>query len=180
MRVLVGYASRFGSTHEIALRIAAALRGPAHVVEVRGIEAITDLARYDAIVLGSGVYDGSWAPDATEFVRRHGSILARRPLWLFSVGSFGDSHPIIGRMMKKEPKEIDEFQQRLQPREYRVFAGVIDLTHWPAWGRWVFKTLGGHAGDNRNWPEIDAWAEHIAGDLAALSAAPTNRSASLA
>ena len=35
--------------------------------------------------------------------------------------------------MKKEPKEIAEFEQTLHPRDYRVFAGVIDLDHWPAW-----------------------------------------------
>ena len=38
---------------------------------------------------------------------------------------------------------------------------VIDLDHWPAWGRLLFKALGGHAGDNRQWPDIDAWAEKI-------------------
>jgi hypothetical protein len=28
-----------------------------------------------------------------------------------------------------------------------------------------FHALGGRLGDNRNWPEIDAWAEHIAQTL---------------
>jgi menaquinone-dependent protoporphyrinogen oxidase len=82
-------------------------------------------------------------------------------VWLFSVGSFGDRHPIVGGLIKKEPKEISEFEQTLHPRDYRVFAGVVDLDHWPAWGRILFKALGGHAGDNRQWPDIDAWAEEI-------------------
>ena len=51
--------------------------------------------------------------------------------------------------------------------DYRVFAGVIDLDHWPAWGRLLLKGLGGHNGDNRNWPDIDAWAEKIAQELRA-------------
>jgi hypothetical protein len=25
----------------------------------------------------------------------------------------------------------------------------------------LFKAFGGHAGDNRHWPDIDAWAEKI-------------------
>jgi menaquinone-dependent protoporphyrinogen oxidase len=86
---------------------------------------------------------------------------------LFSVGSFGDRHPIVGGLIKKEPKEISEFEHTLHPREYRVFAGVIDLDHWPAWGRLLFKALGGHAGDNRQWPDIDAWAERIAQEVRA-------------
>jgi hypothetical protein len=31
----------------------------------------------------------------------------------------------------------------------------------------VFKALGGHAGDNRRWPDIEAWAGQIARDLRA-------------
>ena len=103
------------------------------------------------------MYDGSWTVEATELMRRHAAVLACKPLWLFSVGSFGDRHPIVGGLIKKEPKEISEFEQMLHPRDYRVFAGVIDLDHWPAWGRLLFKALGGHAGDNRQWPDIDAW-----------------------
>jgi menaquinone-dependent protoporphyrinogen oxidase len=165
MRVLIGYASRFGSTREIASRIAGTVRARGNDVDVRSIEAISDVDDYDAVVFGSGVYDGSWTTQATELMRRHAAVLARKPVWLFSVGSFGDRHPIVGRLMKKEPREISEFEQTLHPRGYRVFAGVIDLDHWPAWGRLLFKALGGHAGDNRQWPDIDAWAERIAQEL---------------
>jgi menaquinone-dependent protoporphyrinogen oxidase len=162
MRVLVGYASRFGSTRGIATRIADAVRAGGSEVDVRSVEDISDIDRYDAIVFGAGVYDGSWITEATALVRREAAVLARKPLWLFSVGSFGDSHPVIGGLMKTEPKEIGEFEHTLHPRDYRVFAGVIDLDHWPAWGRLLFKALGGHAGDNRHWADIDAWAEKIA------------------
>jgi menaquinone-dependent protoporphyrinogen IX oxidase len=88
--------------------------------------------------------NGSWTAEATDLVRRHAAVLARKPVWLFSVGSFGDRHPIVGGLIKKEPKEIGEFEQTVGPRDYRVFAGVIDLDHWPAWGRLLFKALGGH------------------------------------
>jgi hypothetical protein len=67
---------------------------------------ISDFERYEAIVFGSGVYDGSWTAEATELMRRHAAVLARKPVWLFSVGSFGDRPPIVGGLMKKEPKEI--------------------------------------------------------------------------
>ena len=165
MRMLIGYASRFGSTRDIAIRIADTLRAPDSDVDVRSIDEISDFDRYDAVVFGSGVYDGSWTGEATELMRRHAAVLARKPVWLFSVGSFGDRHPIVGGLIKKEPKEISEFEQLLHPRNYRVFAGVIDLDHWPAWGRLLFKALGGHAGDNRQWPDIDAWAEKISHEI---------------
>jgi menaquinone-dependent protoporphyrinogen oxidase len=168
MRVLVGYGSRFGSTRDIANRIAGAVRADGTDVDVCSVGEIPHLDRYGAVVFGSGVYDGSWTAEATEFMRRHAAVLARKPVWLFSVGSFGDRHPIVGGLMKKEPKEISEFEHKLHPRDYRVFAGVIDLDHWPAWGRLLFKALGGHAGDNRQWPDVDAWAEEIAHEVRAV------------
>ena len=161
MRVLIGYGSRFGSTQAIAARIADKIRARGADVDVRAADAITDVAPYDAIVLGSGVYDGSWTAEATNLVRRMAGALARKPTWLFSVGSFGDRHPVVGGLINKEPREIAEFEDAVHPREYRVFAGVIDLDQWPAWGRLLFRAFGGHAGDNRNWPDIDSWAEQI-------------------
>jgi menaquinone-dependent protoporphyrinogen oxidase len=165
MRTLIGYASRFGSTRDIAVRIADTVRTHGIAVDVRPVDEIPNFDQYDAVVFGSGVYDGSWTAEATELMRRHAGVLALKPVWLFSVGSFGDRHPILGGLIKKEPKEISEFERVLHPRDYRVFAGVIDLDHWPAWGRLLFKALGGRAGDNRQWPEIDGWAERIAGAL---------------
>jgi menaquinone-dependent protoporphyrinogen oxidase len=165
MRVLIGYASRFGSTRDIANRIADAVRADGNDVDLRPADEISDFDHYDAVVFGSGVYDGSWPAEATELMRRQAAVLAGKPMWLFSVGSFGDRHPIVGGLIKKEPKEISEFEETLHPRDYRVFAGVIDLDHWPAWGRLLFRALGGHAGDNRQWPDIDAWAAKITQEL---------------
>ena len=116
MRVLVGYTSRFGSTRDIAKRIAGNLRMHGSDVDVRSVDEISDVDTYGAVVFASGVYDGSWTAEATDFVQRHSAILARKPVWLFSVGSFGDQHPIVGGLMKKEPREISESRRiRLSP-----------------------------------------------------------------
>ena len=165
VRMLIGYASRCGSTPEIAIRIADTVRSHGIDVDVLSVDAISDFDHLMRWCSGAVCTDGSWTPEATELIRRHAAVLARKPVWFFSVGSFGDRHPIVGGLIKKEPKEISEFEQLLHPRDYRVFAGVIDLEHWPARGRLLFKALGGHAGDNRQWPDIDEWAERIAQEL---------------
>jgi menaquinone-dependent protoporphyrinogen oxidase len=173
-RVLVSYASRFGSTGQVAKRIAERLRDQGHEVRVSAAEDTSSVEGYDAVVLGSGVYDGAWAEAATELVRRETETLATMPVWLFSVGSFGDRHPVIGGLVRREPKEIGEFEQAVHPRDYRVFAGVIDLTHWPTWARLLFQALGGRDGDNRSWPDIEAWADEIAEALVRRSPAQTS------
>jgi menaquinone-dependent protoporphyrinogen oxidase len=160
--VLVAYASKYGSTRGIAERVAARLSEHGNRVEVRSVDQVDDVRAYDAIVLGSAVFDQSWIPEAAELVRHNFDSLAARQVWMFSVGSFGDTHRVWGRLMTKEPKEIGGFRETIHPRDYRVFAGVIERDRWPFISRMFFRALGGRFGDNRDWPEIDAWAEGIA------------------
>jgi menaquinone-dependent protoporphyrinogen oxidase len=82
-----------------------------------------------------------------------------------SVGSFGDTHRGIGKLMRREPREIGEFQDAIHPREYRVFAGAIQRNQWPLPSRLFFHAFGGRFGDNRDWPEIEGWAKNIARTL---------------
>jgi menaquinone-dependent protoporphyrinogen oxidase len=164
-KVLVGYGSRHGSTREVADYLAATLRSRHVQAETAPVAEICDVSPYGAFVIGSGVYDGSWSPEVTAFVRRQRRALARRPVWFFSVAAFGDSHRVVGRFMKKEPREMEEFLETIAPLGYRVFAGVIDPVRWSRTGRLLHHALGGHDGDNRNWPEIDAWAQSIAEEL---------------
>ena len=165
MRCLVVYASRHGATAGIATRIAARLVHSGASVDLCGVGEVDTLDGYDAFVLGAPVYDQSWPPEANAFVASNRDALAVRPLWLFSVGSFGDTKPLIGPLMHKEPKKIGEIRTEIRPREYRVFQGVIQKHQWPFWSRVFFHTLGGRLGDHRDWPTIDEWADRIAAEL---------------
>jgi hypothetical protein len=64
---------------------------------------VADAHNYDAVVLGSAVFNQRWLPEADEFAQRNRKTLAARPVWLFSVGTFGDRKPIIGPLMRREP-----------------------------------------------------------------------------
>jgi menaquinone-dependent protoporphyrinogen oxidase len=161
-RLLVVYSSRHGATQGIAERIAARLTEHGCLTDLASVEEARDPATYDAVVFGSPVYDQNWPPEAQQFVDEHRSALAARPLWLFSVGSFGDTGRLWGRAVLKEPRGIDDLRTQLEPREYRVFAGRIERHQWPLWSRLFFRLAGGRFGDNRDWPEVDAWAARIA------------------
>jgi menaquinone-dependent protoporphyrinogen oxidase len=164
-RVLVAYASAHGSTRGIAERIAARLNDRGARVELRAVDEVDHVEPYETVILGSAVYGQRWLPSAMAFVHRQADPLATRSVWLFSVGSCGDTHRAIGRLMQKEPRDIAEIKDAVHPRDYRVFAGAIERHQWPLTSRLFFHALGGRLGDNRNWPEIDAWAEHIAQTL---------------
>jgi menaquinone-dependent protoporphyrinogen oxidase len=162
MPLLVVYASRHGATAGIATRIATRLVDSGASVDLRPVEEVEALDAYDAVVLGAPVYDQSWPPAAKAFVARNRDALAARPVWLFSVGAFGDTKRLIGPLTRKEPKGIGEIRAEIRAREYRVFRGVIHKHQWPFFSRVFFHAFGGRLGDHRDWPTIDAWADQIA------------------
>jgi menaquinone-dependent protoporphyrinogen oxidase len=165
MPVLVVFASRHGATAEIAARLATRLVDSGVSVDLRRVNEVETLDSYDAVVLGAPVYDQSWPPEAYTFVAEYRDSLAARLLWLFSVGSFGDTKRLIGPLTHKEPRDIEEIRATVRPREYRVFQGVIRKHQWPFRSRVFFHAFGGRFGDHRDWPTIDAWAGRIAAAL---------------
>ncbi|HST39536.1 MAG TPA: flavodoxin domain-containing protein [Conexibacter sp.] len=165
--VLVVYASRNGATRGVAERIAERIGERGRLVELRAAEEVADFSAYDAVVLGSAIYNRAWLPAAAALASANRGSLAGRRVWLFSVGSFADSHRVMGRLMRRSPRGIGALRRAIAPRGYRVFAGVIRREQWPWFGRALLRLLGGHLGDNRDWDAIDAWALEIASALRA-------------
>lgn len=180
-RIQVIYASRHGSTAGIAKRIAEVLR-------TEGVEAVVanaaerpDPAGFDAYVVGSGVYLGSWLKEGIEFLERHQTMLATRPVWLFSSGPLpgsseesGSTDPLEVALGPQEGpgsgghRRILALSAAIGPREHRVFLGAYDPSDPP-------KSLSERlvrlmptsgrilpAGDFREWEAIEAWARSIA------------------
>lgn len=179
MFILVGYASAHGSTREVARRIAARLKERGHRVDVRPADQVEDVGGYDAVVIGSAIYNQAWLPDAAALMHRNLGPLARRPVWLFSVGTVGDHSSAIGpritrtlRRLADDRKDIAHYRDAVRPRDHRTFAGVIQRGDWGLLGRVLFKAMGGRYGDHRDWAEIDAWAVGIADELGPQERAP--------
>jgi menaquinone-dependent protoporphyrinogen oxidase len=174
-RVLVAYASAHGSTRGIAERIAAKLRERALDVTLHDIIADgTAPAEFGAAIIGSAIHNARWLPEATQFLRRNGKMLAQHSLWLFSVSSLGDEEsffpPRVARFMRRSRKSVEEsagIPAEVPFREHRNFAGAIARDHYPLVGNLFMMAMRGRYGDQRNWPAIDAWAATIAADLTA-------------
>ncbi len=158
MKILVTYASRHGSTRGIAERIAGELERSGAEVDLHPIQDVELLTTYDAVVLGSAVYFGSWLKPAVEFARRHRADLAQRPVWVFSSGPVGDA-------VLPPPRETAELQDVIHPRDHRVFAGALDAGQLRLSERLITKVVHAPATDSRNWAEITTWANGIAAEL---------------
>ena len=107
MSVLVAYASKHGSTAEIAERIAGQLRQRGKQAEARPLEDVKEPGSYEALVIGSALYYGSWMKEATEWVHSNQAVLAGRPVWLFSVGPLGTEV----KDAEQQPRELAAFQR---------------------------------------------------------------------
>jgi menaquinone-dependent protoporphyrinogen oxidase len=179
MSVLVAYASRHGATQGIAERVAQQLRAAGLQAEARPTNEVRDLAGYDAFVIGGATYMFHWMKEATEFVKRNRSLLATRPVWLFSSGPLGtEATDKDGRDVRvvSEAREIPELRAAIHARDHRVFFGAFDgdakavgltehLTRMLPAARAAFPD-----GDFRDWAEIEAWADGVARELALVPA----------
>lgn len=187
MRVLVVYASKYGSTQGIAQRIAQILNESGQQAAAVSASGAGRVDGYDAYVIGSAAYMSSWLKEASDFVRRNTAVLRSKPVWLFSSGPLGtDKKDAQGRDVRETavPKEIDEFRVAIQPRDHHVFFGTFDHTKLHFAHRLVYampaaKTLFTE-GDFRNWEEMDAWAKSIAAELEPAVVGPRNESLSTA
>lgn len=128
MAVLVAYATGAGSTRGIAERIATRLRQRGIDAAARSVTDPIDICRYEAVVLGSAVYGGTWLPTAAGFVAANVAQFARRPVWLFSVSTVGDDESMFApwaaatlRRMRRETDQIAGLRTTLgaRPSELR-------------------------------------------------------------
>lgn len=181
VRVLVIYATRLGSTRQIAQRIAQRLAQADIEADAVGVDdpvlAIA-LPDRDGYVIGSAIYAGHWLASAVQMVLRYQTSLASRPVWLFSSGPVGET--AVSRE-PTEPKELARIWSAVRPRDHRVFAGALDR------GTLADADLGPVErfvaerfvpdGDFREWPAIDAWVDDIVRTLGgSRSIAPAGRS----
>ena len=137
MRALVAYASAHGSTRGIASAIGAELTATGIETDVCACDEVTDLDRYDAVVVGSAIHNMAWLPEAMAFANDHAAELHAKPVWCFSVSSVGATSSFFGprvagvmRRMHREPREMAEMFAVVGPREHRDFAGAVQPGDW--------------------------------------------------
>jgi len=167
MHILIVVGSRHASTYEIGEAIGRELHAAGHTVEVRNVEANPPIADYDAVVVGSAVYMGSWLPEARTFVERTQEQLVRKPVWLFSSGPLGDDpQPSAGL------NELEALLIASGAREHQFFFGKLDKNVLGLAERFMVKVVKAPEGDFRDWERIIAWARKISAALALPPAIP--------
>jgi menaquinone-dependent protoporphyrinogen oxidase len=164
-RILVAYASKHGSTAEIAKKIGDVLSTAGLTVDVLSAEKVTDISPYAAVILGSAVYTGSWRKEATQFLEDYKSQLAKIPVWLFSSGPMGEGDPAHLVQGWHFPVAQQPIADHIRARDIALFHGAIDMTKLDYVEKQIVKEFKPFVGDFRDWDAINNWCVTIAAAL---------------
>lgn len=171
-RVLIAFASKRGSTAEIADAVATAIRGCGHIVDCRPADGVKNLGPYDAVVLGSSVYMKRWRGDAKHFLRKHSAELQDTPFWVFSSGPVGDPASDSDSSWYEPPRVIER-ADALGLRGHTVFGGRLPADPKGPIERAMVENTPPEFRDRRDWDEIRRWAEQVAEEIGTLVPAPS-------
>jgi menaquinone-dependent protoporphyrinogen oxidase len=162
-KILVTYASRTGSTAEVAAYVADVLRSTGAIVAVEYVTMVREVKGYDAVVIGSAIRMGHWLPEAVEFVKEHCQTLSHIPTAYFLVsGLLRNDTP---EMRQRVLSFLDPVRAMLEPISIGLFAGKMDYSKIDGFDRSIAEAVCSADGDWRNWEEIREWAHHLHASL---------------
>lgn len=163
-RILVAYASRYGSTAEVARTIGKTLARAGAEVDVSPAREVKDIGPYGLVVLGTSIRMSRPLKEATAFAEQFRDDLAKVPTALFTVGL---------QMKEDTPENREKTLEFLKPlREIiaapvslGLFGGMVDHGRFGIFLRFFArreKTGILAEGDWRDWDAIQRWAEELA------------------
>ncbi len=155
VRVLLGYATRAGSTAEVAEIIAEELRGRGCDVVVSNLSDDPTPEGYDRYVLGSAVQNMTWLPESLTWLKDHGKRVGQAALFSVSMTAVDPAKSEAALGCNKAAAELVEVTSQA------AFAGryVPDKVNFLK--RLLFRVLAKKPGDHVDPDAIRAWARQL-------------------
>ena len=169
-KVLIAYASRCGSTGEVAEHIGRVLCENGVAADVLLLENVDTIDPYDGVIVGSAIHSSKWLPEAYEFVEENRRPLSGMPVayFLTCLTLYKPTEENLGKARGYlDPLNRDIPQ--VKPMDIGLFGGVLDYTKlsWPV--RLIMKQKMKRRavpeGDYRNWASIGEWAKGLSARL---------------
>jgi menaquinone-dependent protoporphyrinogen oxidase len=167
-KVLVAYASQYGSTGGVADAIAQALCEGGMATDVKLVTHVDDLSEYRAVVVGSPVQDDAWMDDAIGFVETNRDALSQVPVAYFlTCMTLGlDPQPGGRERMARVLEHVQEQIPEVTPVDEGLFAGTIPVGYLSPVLGGMYQVLGYQEGDFqgidfRDWDAVRTWAQGL-------------------
>ncbi|NOR83874.1 MAG: flavodoxin [Ardenticatenales bacterium] len=161
-RILVAYASRAGSTGEVAQAIAEVLCQENLAVDLRLARDVADVSAYRAVVVGSAIYMGRWMSEAADLLEAHREALSKIRVACFTVClTLKDDTEENRRTVSAYLDPVRERVPQVRPVDVGLFAGKLQGDNLSALYRLIVKAMDFPEGDYRDWTSIRAWAQKL-------------------
>lgn len=167
--ILVTYATKYGSTQEVAEKVAVILREHGLTVDLLSMPKVQSLESYQAVVLGAPIYIGRMHKDAQRFLAQQQEALTQRQVALFVLGPTGTDEKEWDGVRVQLDQELAKLPW-LKPVAFELFGGKYDpielrfpdslLAKLP-----VSPLHNAPSSDVRDWVAIRAWAVALAAKL---------------
>jgi len=158
-RVLVAYASKYGSTGGVADAIGKELCSKDVAADVVLIKNANNISSYQGVIIGSAIYMGKWMSEAVDFIKENKDTLSKVPIAYFLVG-MTLSRPTEENRAKalSYMDPILKAVPEIKPVGIGTFAGAMDYNNLSWINKKIMKSKGTPEGDFRDWNVIRAWA----------------------
>jgi len=161
-KVLVAYATRYGSTKEIAEAISETIKKKGIETDCMDINTINpeNMSVYDAFFIGSPLQLGKWLPEAKEFMQFRRDFLNKKPVFVFTCGiTLKDKNE---HNLKKAEFPLYEFAQYVKMDEKGFFPGKLVKSKLNETDSQIICLAGVGEGDYTDIKSVNKWAEGIA------------------
>lgn len=164
--VLIAYATRGGSTGEVAQAIAAAMAEAGLPAEAQAVEQVDTLSGREAIILGAPLYVGRFPKEFHRFLRVHREALHRQHPWFFAVGPTRNREEDFEGARKQAEKQLSAYPW-LDVKDVQVFGGRWSMQNLPFPFSLLLRIPGNPLKkipmeDIRDWAAIRAWGTGVA------------------
>jgi len=155
---LIAYATKTGTTQEIAQYAAEYLTETGVESVALPIAEVRSLDDYSAVVVGAPINGMRWVPEAVSFVTKHREALRTRPVALFALSYMHDhGRPLWRRAIEKS---VSASAEVAGATTVAIFGGRIN-TPLPGFARFLFGIPKDLPLDTRNREAIREWIHSL-------------------
>lgn len=158
-KVLIVYASKCGSTGEIAQAIADTLTQRGMAVDVWLANKVNALDGYGAVIVGSAIRMGSWLPEAVKFVEQNAAALKQMPNAFFTVHMLNADDSDASRQARAA--YLDSVHKFMAAQAEVFFTGKLELAKMSFLDRFISNVMKAKDEDKRDWAAIRTWAQRV-------------------